>query len=130
MLREIIENYDAIVEFLEDLEKTDVAPEFIRRLNSALGKLSKYKTALEFGLDAAEAAEEVRAILMEWYARAYAVCEAEQANGQDYYVCVARVDRQWQATNVKATLDINNSNSVVRKTWTKWKGRLLDMIPK
>ena len=124
--REIIENYDEIVEFVGDLEESGLMPDYVTRLNAALGKLNRFKVAAEMGIDAAEAADEVHDLLMEWYATAYAACKTEEeAGGEDYYACVARVDRRWQATNVKATLNLKDGNSVARKTWEKWKARLL-----
>ncbi len=51
--KKIIEQYDELVEFAEDLEKTGIAPEFLTRLNAALGKLNRFKVAYELGMDAA-----------------------------------------------------------------------------
>jgi hypothetical protein len=44
----------------------------------------------------------------------------------EYMICTARIDRQWQARNVKKVLDWEDDKSWVRKVWSKWWIRLLD----
>jgi hypothetical protein len=127
--RELLKRYDDVQEFIDDVASTGIAENFISRLQRAFAKLSKYKTAVELGVDAAEAAEEVSA-LMEWYNEACRGCKKEsEATGNDYFTCIAAVDRQWQATSIKATLDVKASDSVVRKVFEKWESRLLALIP-
>jgi len=60
----------------------------------------------------------------------YRGCKKDsEATGKDYFTCIATIDRQWQATAVKATLDLKSSDSVVRKVFEKWEYRLLALIP-
>ena len=128
--RELLERYDDVQEFIDDLASTGIAQGFISRLQRAFQKLAKYKIAVELGVDAGEAAEEVSALLMEWYNEAYRGCKKDsEATGKDYFTCIATIDRQWQATAVKATLDLKSSDSVVRKVFEKWEYRLLALIP-
>ncbi len=106
--------------FLSDLERIGFqVPEGLRRA------VDRYAYAVNMGLDAAQAAEEVSQRLKGFYAEAYQACKQRSDDGlEDYYACIAGVDRKWQAINTSAVLNWNDHESFVRKVWHRWRERL------
>ena len=125
----LIEQSDELQEFVDDIESTGAAPEFVQTFKKSLNKLNRFKVAAEFGIEAAKAAEEVEDLLIQWYNKAYSECEEKHGGkNDDYWECVAHVDRKYQARNVDWVLNINREDSWVNKTLKKWKSKLLKMF--
>jgi hypothetical protein len=121
---------EIVEEFMEDIERVGgKVPPVLKRA------VDRYLLASKMGVDAAEAANEVSKELRAIYADMYSICRAkagvlpgqaqtpEQAD--EYFVCQAKVDRQWQARNVQKVLNWNDDGSWVRRVWNKWWRRLL-----
>ena len=92
-----------IKDLIDDLEKVGVE---VPELSKAVNRL---QIAIDTGIDVGNAAAETSAILAVHANDAYAKC------GDDY-VCVAKYDAAYQARNVNYTLNIDNPDSVVRKS--------------
>jgi hypothetical protein len=126
------------VEITRARERIKTVQDFMKEVERFGGKIppglkrsvDRYIFAAEMGLDAAEAADEVSAELRLIYEDAYRICgDANGGDGtDDYWICRARVDRQWQARNVQKTLDWNDDRSWVMKVWGKWKARLANWL--
>ncbi len=124
-------NMKLVEEFMKDIERMggDVP-------SGLKGAVSRYLLAVNLGTDAAEAANEVSKQLRVIYEDMYSICRSKAGilpgqpqtidQADEYFVCQAKVDRQWQARNVQKVLDWDDDGSWVRKLWDKWWHRLLD----
>ncbi len=77
-------------------------------------------SAIETGIDIGEAAGQVDYQVQQIVARKEKLCEA--AGEDEEWPCKARIARQWQARNVDAVLNWNNTGSVVRRLAATWTG--------
>jgi hypothetical protein len=109
-----------VQDFLDDYQRvTGVVPKALKTA------IDKYLFALSVGLDVAEAADRVSAEVEEIYRDSYKACkDASPDETDDYWVCVARVDRGWQKRNVSKVLYWDDNRSMVRQLWAKWKADL------
>jgi hypothetical protein len=90
-------------ELLDDLERIGVeAPELTKAVN-------RLQIAIDTGVDIGNAAAETSAVLAAHANDAYQKC------GDDA-VCIAKYDRGYAARSVNFVLNINNPDSVVRKS--------------
>jgi hypothetical protein len=82
--------------------------------------------AVEVGVDLAEAAGQVDYQVQKIVANKHALCDLAFPDDGDRWACYARVDSQWQARNVNAVLDWNNTGSLIRRAAAKWLGSKCD----
>src|SRR5262249_15424373 len=88
-------------------------------LSTAIDRMTR---AVEMGVDLGEAAGEVDYEVTRITANKHALCDLSTPDDDERFVCYARIDRQWQARNVNAVLDWNNTHSVIRRAVDKWTG--------
>jgi hypothetical protein len=131
--KKYLENLDTIVSISEDIEQWGSgdlkASKIVIAIRKGTAVLKKYKFAAELGYEAAAAAEEVHVALQEMSAQAHARCkDTFSADEDEVTQCLVKYDRQWQARNVKAVLDINDPDSWIRKVWVRWGSKILDLL--
>jgi hypothetical protein len=124
-------NAQAIAEAREGLEK-------IRNFMSALGTLGvpvptplsnavdRFGHAVEMGIDLGEAAGEADFQVQQIVSNRHRLCDLSTPDEDERWICYARIDRQWQARNVNAVLNWENTGSVIRRAVNKWMGSRCD----
>jgi hypothetical protein len=126
----------------EGRRKIQVVEEFMKAIEQVGGEVppglrsavNVYLAAVNKGLDAAEAADEVSKELSAIYRDMHAICRVEagilpgqpHSFQQDdvYDICLVRVDHPWVARNRQKVLNWNDDGSWVRKLWDKWRPRI------
>ena len=97
----------------DDIEKIQKFIEAIEEVGGEMPDLKKavkgLKIAVDTGADVAAAAEETSQALKEYTDDLYRACP----KGDNEYVCLAGIDRKWQARNVRWTLSFDQRQSVV-----------------
>lgn len=127
-------NLSEIKSFVDDIEKVI---EKIKKsggktqgLDQLIGRLKHRITIIDVAVgatdDAIQAAQEVQTDLSAWYRDAYAKCRTDSTADpfRDHeFVCLAAIDRLYQARNVKFVLG-SQDGSFVRRVFDKWRDRL------
>lgn len=128
--KKLSENISEVREFLDDVQDLIHEDSDARRYFDKLNRsLSIFQHSVEFGEDAAEAAQEVSQTLTLFYNMGDTRCKRESKDDADaYYTCLATTERQWQKNNVDYVLNVNNPNSWVNRLWPKWRRRILALL--
>jgi hypothetical protein len=119
----------------DDLRKNiQTVKDFMKAIEGVGGKVpdglknavNRYTWALEKGADVGEEAEQVSIWLKKVTADMYAVCDQQPED--DAIVCKAGIDHNWQYRNLDAVLNWNNDESLIKRLWRRWGGKLADII--
>lgn len=129
-------NLDLLNEFLseakstlEELERSGADVRWARGfVTKLLGPINVLNHAVGASAEAVEAANQVSLDLATWYKHAADQARAESGGDDDEYMFAsAKIDRHWQARNVRAVLGTHQQSFVMR-LWPKWRERILSLV--
>lgn len=123
-------NAEAVREVRQAINKYRRSLDVLKGLGVPIGPIENYlrvlASAVEKGVDIAEAAGEVDAEMQRIAAKNERLCDLAYSDDDSRWVCYAKFARSWQARNVKAVLNWNDSGSVIRRAVNKWLGSRCD----